>query len=96
MVSVIRPYDGCRRQVRPADRRGGFFGGRAGWNVVIPARTDIAGARAAGIDGLFITGGLQGAELGVDAQGNAEPARLEALCAATGEAPAAALPALRW
>jgi HAD superfamily hydrolase (TIGR01459 family) len=59
-------------------------------------RTDIAGARAAGIDGLFITGGLQGEELGVDAQGNAEPARLEALCAATGEVPAAALPILRW
>ena len=27
-------------------------------------RTDIAGARAAGIDGLFITGGLQGQALG--------------------------------
>ncbi len=59
-------------------------------------RTDIAGARAAGIDGLFITGGLQGAELGVDAEGNAEPARLEALCETAGEAPAAALPVLRW
>ncbi len=59
-------------------------------------RTDIAGANRAGIDGLFITGGLQGAELGVDSDGNAEPARLAALCAAAGELPAAALPALRW
>jgi HAD superfamily hydrolase (TIGR01459 family) len=59
-------------------------------------RTDIAGANRAGIDGLFITGGLQGVELGADAQGNVEPARLEALCAAAGEVPTAALPALRW
>jgi HAD superfamily hydrolase (TIGR01459 family) len=59
-------------------------------------RTDIAGARAAGIDGIFITGGLQGEALGADAQGNVAPARLEALCAAAGEVPAAALPVLRW
>jgi HAD superfamily hydrolase (TIGR01459 family) len=59
-------------------------------------RTDIAGARAAGIDGIFVTGGLQGAELGVDAEGNADPARLQALCDAAGEAPVAALPMLRW
>ncbi len=60
------------------------------------AGADIAGARVASIDGLFITGGLQGEALGADAEGNVEPARLEALCAATGEVPAAALPALRW
>ncbi len=59
-------------------------------------RTDIAGARAAGIDGLFVTGGLQGEALGADAEGNVEPARLEALCETAGEAPAAALPVLRW
>ena len=59
-------------------------------------RTDIAGARAAGIDGILITGGLQGAALGADAQGNVEPARLAAFCAAAVEAPAAALPVLRW
>ncbi len=59
-------------------------------------RTDIAGARAAGLDGIFITGGLQGEELGADAEGNVEAARLAAFCAAAGEAPAAALPVLRW
>ena len=59
-------------------------------------RTDIAGARAAGIDGIFVTGGLQGEEMGADAQGNVAPARLQALCDAAGEAPAAALPVLRW
>lgn len=59
-------------------------------------RTDIAGAVAAGIDGLFVTGGLQGEELGVDAQGKADPARLAALCDAAGVQPTAALPVLRW
>jgi HAD superfamily hydrolase (TIGR01459 family) len=59
-------------------------------------RTDIAGARAAGIDGIFIVGGLQGEELGADAEGNVEPARLTEFCEAAGEAPTAALPVLRW
>ena len=59
-------------------------------------RTDIAGANGAGIDGIFITGGLQGEALGVDEEGNAEPARLAAFCAAAGQIPAAALAALRW
>ena len=59
-------------------------------------RTDIAGARAAGIDGIFITGGLQGAALGADPEGNVAQARLAAFCEAAGEAPAAALPVLRW
>ena len=59
-------------------------------------RTDIAGARAAGIDGIFITGGLQGEALGADAQGNVDAARLAAFCDAAGEAPVAALPVLRW
>ena len=59
-------------------------------------RTDIAGARAAGIDGIFITGGLQGAALGADPEGNVAPARLAAFCETAGEAPAAALPVLRW
>lgn len=59
-------------------------------------RTDIAGAVTAGIDGLFVTGGLQGAELSVDAEGNADPARLAALCDAAGVHPSAALPVLRW
>ena len=59
-------------------------------------RTDIAGARAAGIDGIFVTGGLQGEELGADSEGNVDAARLAAFCEAAGEAPVAALPVLRW
>ena len=59
-------------------------------------RTDIAGANAAGIDGLFIMNGLQAGDLGVDAAGYATPERLAAQCAAEGHTPAAALPMLRW
>ncbi|MFQ6017133.1 MAG: HAD hydrolase-like protein, partial [Kiloniellaceae bacterium] len=59
-------------------------------------RTDIAGAARAGIDGVFVTGGLHGEELGVDRDGNADPARLAELCRAAGQSPVAALPALRW
>ena len=59
-------------------------------------RTDIAGARAAGIDGIFVTGGLQGEALGADSQGNVDAARLTAFCKAAGEVPVAALPVLRW
>lgn len=59
-------------------------------------RTDIAGANAIGIDGIFITGGLQSGELGADAEGYADPARLAALCRREGHTPSAALPVLRW
>jgi len=59
-------------------------------------RTDVAGAKAAGIDAIFVTGGLQGEQLGVDADGNADPRRLAALCAEEGHWPQAALPVLRW
>ncbi len=59
-------------------------------------RTDIAGAAAAGIDAIFVTGGIDGEELGVDADGRADPERLAAHCKARGETPVAALPVLRW
>ncbi len=59
-------------------------------------RTDIAGASGAAIDGIFITGGVQGEELGADAGGNVDPARLAAFCDAAGERPTVALPAFRW
>ena len=59
-------------------------------------RTDIAGAAGAGIDGIFVTSGVQGEEPGVDAVGNADPARLAAFCGAAGERPTAALPVFCW
>jgi len=59
-------------------------------------RTDIAGANAVGIDGIFIAGGLQADQLGIDERGYPDPGRLAALCAHEGFTPALALPVLRW
>jgi len=59
-------------------------------------RTDIAGANAVGIDGIFIMGGLQARDLDADKEGYATPERLAAQCAAEGPTPAAALPVFRW
>ena len=59
-------------------------------------RTDIAGARAAGIDGIFVAGGIHVGELGIDARGRPDPERLGAMAEETGHRPAAALPAFRW
>jgi len=56
--------------------------------------TDIAGANSVGIDSIFIAGGLHAAEL---AAGEAPAgAGIEALCAAAGVRPSAAMAALRW
>lgn len=59
-------------------------------------RTDIAGANTAGIDGLFVAGGLQAETLGADAEGYPDPARLAAQVEAEGHRPVAVLPRLRW
>ncbi len=59
-------------------------------------RTDIAGANAVGIDGIFVMSGLQARDLDVDDKGYATPERLAAQCAAEGYMPAAALPVFRW
>ncbi len=59
-------------------------------------RTDIAGARAAGIDGIFIAGGIHIEELSPDADGRPDPGRLAAMAAESGHHPAAALPVFRW
>ena len=65
-------------------------------NIGDSLRTDVAGARAAGIDALFVAGGIHGDALGIAPGEAPEPARLAALCKAAGERPAAALPLLRW
>lgn len=59
-------------------------------------RTDIAGAQAAGIDGIFIGGGIHGESLGLADGTPLDPARLAGLCDARGLYPAAALAVLRW
>ena len=59
-------------------------------------RTDIAGAAAAGLDALFVTGGIHRAELhGDDLDRPADPLALRRLCAEYGLFPAAAARALR-
>jgi HAD superfamily hydrolase (TIGR01459 family) len=61
-------------------------------------RTDIAGARGVGIDSILVTGGIHAEGLGLAlAPGTLPPPdRLDALCAAIGPRPTAAMPGLRW
>lgn len=59
-------------------------------------RTDIAGARAAGIDAVFLPGGIHGEELGISHGEKPDPAALAALCRRGSEWPVAALPAFVW
>ncbi len=59
-------------------------------------RTDIAGARNAGIDGVFIGGGIHGEALGLVDGAPLDPVRLAGLCDRRGLYPAAALAVLRW
>lgn len=59
-------------------------------------RTDIAGASAAGIDGILITGGIHREELGTAWGHHPDPAGLSALAAAGGYRPSAAMPRLGW
>ncbi len=53
-------------------------------------RTDIAGAKAAGIDSCWVLGGIHGEAL------DGDHAAVEAEAAAAGLAPVASVPAFRW
>ncbi len=57
-------------------------------------QTDIAGAEAAGIDALFVTGGIAAAEFGADPEAP-DPARLPAFLAREGRRPRYAIARLR-
>ncbi len=59
-------------------------------------RTDIAGAQAAGIDAVFVAGGIHAAELGCVPGQALEAARLQRFIDASGQTPVAALAALTW
>lgn len=59
-------------------------------------RTDIAGARGAGLDAVLVTSGIHADELGAAGGAPADPQRLAALCAAEGHVPSAVIPAFRW
>lgn len=56
--------------------------------------TDVAGGRAAGLDTLFVTGGLAANELGPDPE-NPDPTKLARLLSTHGEAPRYAIGRLR-
>ena len=59
-------------------------------------RTDIAGARAVGIDGLFVAGGIHAEELALAGGAAPDEAALAALFEARGMYPLAVLDMLRW
>ena len=61
-------------------------------------RTDIAGAAAAGLDSLFVAGGIHAAEFGLDGAPDRKPdlSRVAAAFAANGYSPVAVTPHLRW
>ncbi len=59
-------------------------------------RTDIAGARGAGIDSLLISGGIHAEELGDAAGRHPDPQKLAAACARTGQRPTFAAPSFVW
>ena len=59
-------------------------------------RTDIAGAKGAGIDALFVAHGIHGEELEVPAGGHPDPEKLNALIERTGVSPAAVMPNFVW
>lgn len=58
--------------------------------------TDIKGARAVGLDTLFVTGGLFADALGIDRASVPPAAALEAACRDPASRPDAAIPVLRW
>ena len=58
--------------------------------------TDIAGANAAGLDSLLITGGLLADALGLAPGAAPNPQALDDACRAAGARPSAALPAFIW
>ena len=57
---------------------------------------DIGGANTAGIDSLFVAGGIHGADAGVDGEGPLDADRLAALYAKEGQTPTYAMARFRW
>jgi HAD superfamily hydrolase (TIGR01459 family) len=82
-------YDECLTALGIVDRRRVLALGDS-------LRTDIAGAVRAGIDALFVAGGIHADELGLTQGGTLDGRQLDALIAAAPEKPLAALPHLVW
>ena len=58
--------------------------------------TDIVGARNAGIDALWIAGGLHAEEVGLKPDAPLDPQRIAKILSASGSAPRAVAASLRW
>lgn len=58
--------------------------------------TDIRGARQAGIDSLWIGGGIHAKDLNMQSSGRLEPDKVHEIAEQAGECPRAILPWLRW
>lgn len=82
-------YDLCLDMLGNPDRRRVVAVGDA-------LETDIAGATAAGIASVFVTGGIHGSDLGVTYGEAADPARLTTLLGRFGLSPTVAIPAFVW
>jgi HAD superfamily hydrolase (TIGR01459 family) len=82
-------YDACFDLVGIADRRRILAVGDS-------LRTDIAGARGAGIDSVWIVGGIHAEELGLEPGALPDRARVGAALTASGEAPVAVASGFRW
>jgi HAD superfamily hydrolase (TIGR01459 family) len=84
-------YDSCLALLGCADRSRILAVGDS-------LRTDIAGAAAAGLDSLFIAGGIHAEEFGRAGDPNSDPdlSRIEASLDAGGHQPVAIAPNFRW
>ncbi len=82
-------YDTCLSLLGITDRRRVLAVGDS-------LRTDIAGARGAGLDSVWVVGGIHGEEMGLAPGAALERRRLEAALAAAGEAPLAAIAGFSW
>lgn len=82
-------YTLCLEMLNNLDRRRVLAVGDA-------LETDIAGAAAAGIDSVFVTGGIHAEELGVAYGEAASPARVAALAGRFNLRPVAAIPSFVW
>lgn len=82
-------YDRCLALLGAPDRRRVLVIGDS-------FHTDLAGARAADLDGVLVTGGIHADELGSQGGKPPDPELLETAITAHGLAPVAAMPVLRW
>ena len=82
-------YDACLSPLGSVNRRRVLALGDS-------LRTDVAGAQGAGIDAVFVAGGIHAAELGMEAGSEPDPVVLHKLIENTAVRPLAVLPVLRW